>query len=79
LGIEVVRPKNAESTVLGAAYLAGLAVGYWPGKDAIAQQWQVDRVFKPEMNASTRTAVRERWTRALNRAEGWAREGETSA
>ncbi len=77
LGIEVVRPKNAESTVLGAAYLAGLAVGYWPDKETISRQWQVDRVFKPEMKAATQATVRERWKRALGRAEGWAREGET--
>ena len=76
LGIEVVRPKNAESTVLGAAYLAGLAVEFWPDKETLARQWQVDRVFKPEMEKQARTAVRERWKRALGRAEGWAREGE---
>lgn len=79
LGIEVVRPKNAESTVLGAAYLAGLAVGYWPDTGAIAQQWQVDRVFKPEMEQATRAAVRGRWRRALSRAEGWAGEGDSEA
>ena len=55
LGIDVVRPKNAEATVLGAAYLAGIAVGYWPDKEAIARQWQVDRVFKPKMDSDTRT------------------------
>ncbi|HEX4576744.1 MAG TPA: glycerol kinase GlpK, partial [Edaphobacter sp.] len=43
LGIDVVRPKNAEATVMGAAYLAGIAVGYWPDKETIARQWQVDR------------------------------------
>ena len=79
LGIEVVRPKNAESTALGAAYLAGLAVGYWTDKETIARQWQVDCVFKPEMSQKMRTAVRGRWQRALGRAEGWAREGETQA
>jgi glycerol kinase len=79
LGIEVVRPKNAESTVLGAAYLAGLAVGYWPDKETIARQWQIDRVFKPVMEAAARTAVRARWKRALGRAENWARDEETVA
>jgi glycerol kinase len=79
LDIEVVRPKNAESTVLGAAYLAGLAVGYWPDKETIARQWQIDRVFKPAMEASARTAVRDRWKRALGRAENWARDEETVA
>jgi glycerol kinase len=77
LGIDVVRPKNAEATVMGAAYLAGIAVGYWPDKEAIARQWQVDRVFKPVMDASTRKKVRETWRKALGRAERWAHEGET--
>ena len=77
LGIEVVRPKNAEATVLGAAYLAGIAVGYWPDKEAIARQWQVDRVFKPKMDAGTRGKVRETWHNALGRAQGWTHEGET--
>ncbi|MDE1175781.1 MAG: glycerol kinase GlpK [Edaphobacter sp.] len=76
LGIEVVRPKNAEATVLGAAYLAGLAVGYWPDKDTIASQWQVDRVFKPVMESTTRGYVRTTWRRALERAGQWHREEE---
>ncbi len=79
LGIEVVRPKNAESTVLGAAYLAGLAVGYWPDKETIARQWQVDRIFKPAMDAKTRSSVRAQWKRALGRAGGWAAGSETPA
>jgi glycerol kinase len=75
LGIDVVRPKNAEATVLGAAYLAGIAVGYWPDKEAIARQWQVDRVFKPTMDANTRNKVREVWHKALGRAQGWTQNG----
>jgi glycerol kinase len=77
LGIDVVRPKNAEATVLGAAYLAGLAVGYWPDKEAIARQWQVDRVFKPKMDANARKEVRAIWHKALGRAQGWTQDGET--
>jgi len=77
LGINVVRPKNAEATVLGAAYLAGIAVGYWPDKEAIARQWQMDRVFEPKMDETTRAKVRETWHKALGRAKGWTREGET--
>lgn len=76
LGIEVVRPKNAEATVLGAAYLAGLAVGYWPDQDTIARQWQMDRIFKPVMDSSDREKVRTTWRRALERARDWAREEE---
>src|SRR5258707_8986249 len=53
LGIPVVRPKNAEATVLGAAYLAGIAVGYWPDIETIARQWQVDRIFEPQMDTTT--------------------------
>ena len=75
LGINVVRPKNAEATVLGAAYLAGIAVGYWPDKESIARQWQVDRVFEPKMDESTRKKVRETWHKALGRAQGWTDEG----
>jgi glycerol kinase len=76
LGIEVVRPKNAEATVMGAAYLAGLAVGYWPDKETIARQWQVDRVFKPAMEKAARDKVRATWKRALGRAQDWTREEE---
>ncbi len=77
LGINVVRPKNAEATVLGAAYLAGIAVGYWPDKETIARQWQMDKVFEPKMDETTRKQVRATWHKALGRAEGWTREGET--
>lgn len=76
LGIEVVRPKNAEATVLGAAYLAGLAVGYWPDKETIAGQWQVDRIFHPAMEQDERQKVRATWRRALERAKNWTREEE---
>ncbi len=71
LGIDVVRPKNAETTVLGAAYLAGLAVGYWPNREAIASQWEVDRVFHPQIDAAAREAVLRTWRRALERAKAW--------
>jgi glycerol kinase len=78
LGIEVVRPKNAEATVLGAAYLAGLAVGYWPDKEAIASQWQMDRIFRPAIEAGERKRVRGVWRRALERAKDWTREEESA-
>jgi glycerol kinase len=71
LGIDVVRPRNAESTVLGAAYLAGLAVGYWPDKEAIASQWEIERVFKPAIDAETRAGVLKTWRRALERSKDW--------
>ncbi len=71
LGIDVVRPRNAETTVLGAAYLAGLAVGYWPHREAIASQWQIDRIFSPAIDAPAREAVLRTWRRALDRARNW--------
>ena len=79
LGIDVVRPKNAEATVLGAAYLAGLAVGYWPDKETIARQWQVDRIFKPQTDAEARRRVRATWHKALGRACNWAEDEEKEA
>ena len=72
LGVPVVRPKVTETTALGAAYLAGLAVGFWGGLDEIAAQWQVDRRFEPAMGDDQRAALTETWTRALDRARGWA-------
>jgi glycerol kinase len=71
LGIPVVRPKNAEATVLGAAYLAGIAVGYWPDIETIARHWQVDRVFEPQIDAAARGKVRALWHKALGRAQDW--------
>ena len=73
LGVPVVRPSVTETTALGAAYLAGLGVGFWPSVDAITGQWQVDRRFEPGMARSTAAALRERWIEALERSRGWAR------
>jgi glycerol kinase len=71
LGVPVVRPKVNETTALGAAYLAGLAVGYWKNLADIAKHWQVDRKFKPAMKAAARTRITQSWNRALGRAKGW--------
>jgi glycerol kinase len=71
LGVEVVRPANAEATALGAAYLAGLAVGYWPNEQAIAEHWQVERRFSPSIDDAARKMKRAVWTRALDRARAW--------
>ena len=71
LGVRVVRPRNTEATAMGAAYLAGLSVGYWKTPEAIAEQWQADRVFEPRMPDGQRSAMRERWNQALGRAAGW--------
>jgi glycerol kinase len=71
LGVPVVRPAVTETTALGAAYLAGLAVGYWPSVDAITGQWKVDRRFEPAMRRADVGALRERWTAALERSMAW--------
>ncbi len=71
LGVPVVRPKVNETTALGAACLAGLAVGYWKNLADIAKHWQVDRKFKPSMKAAVRTQITQGWNRALGRAKGW--------
>lgn len=74
LGVPVTRPSNAETTVLGATYLAGLAVGYWPDQETIAKQWQMDRQFKPMMSGDERDARLQKWARALERARRWEKE-----
>jgi glycerol kinase len=71
LGVRVVRPKNAESTALGAAYLAGLGVGYWSDIEALAKQWETDRIFEPQMDDSARDKIRTRWKRAVDRSRSW--------
>jgi glycerol kinase len=73
LGVPVVRPAITETTALGAAYLAGLAVGFWPSVDAITGQWRVDRRFEPAMPQAAASVLRERWTAALERSKGWER------
>ncbi|MGC9327275.1 MAG: glycerol kinase GlpK [Candidatus Hinthialibacter sp.] len=67
----VVRPKNVETTALGAAYLAGLAVGYWKTRDDIRHAWQVDRIFEPQKSADEALHLRKRWKDALERAKNW--------
>ena len=67
----VVRPQITETTALGAAYLAGLAVGFWKSCDEIAGQWRAERRFEPKMPAMRARELRARWTQALERAKGW--------
>jgi len=71
LGVPVVRPKVTETTALGAAYLAGLAVGYWKDQKQIAQQWQVDRRFTPSMTSGERKKLEGGWRKALERSRRW--------
>ena len=71
LGVPVVRPKITETTALGAAYLAGLAVGFWKSTDDIAHQWQVDKRFEPNMDEATRTKLMKKWKKAVERSRAW--------
>jgi glycerol kinase len=72
LGVPVVRPRVRETTALGAAYLAGLAVGYWTSDADIASNWQVDRTFEPAMPRDRVAAMRADWEKAVSRAKAWA-------
>jgi glycerol kinase len=72
LGVPVIRPAVTETTALGAAYLAGLAVGYWKSPAEIASQRQVERRFEPAMDAGRAKELRAGWQRAVERAKGWA-------
>jgi len=71
LGVNVVRPVNPETTVLGAIYLAGLGVGYWPDQSSLAQQWEADRQFTPGIGTQERAERSAKWRRALDRARHW--------
>lgn len=72
LQAKVVRPKITETTALGAAYLAGLAVNYWSSIDEIRQQWQIDRTFSPQLEENETHSLIEGWHRAVNAAKAWA-------
>jgi glycerol kinase len=72
LQIPVIRPAVTETTALGAAYLAGLAVGYWKNLASISKQWRVEKVFEPKMPRSQVDELRSRWNSALQRAKDWA-------
>jgi glycerol kinase len=71
LQTEVVRPKVIETTALGAAYAAGLAVGVWDGTDALREQWQSDRSWAPSMDEGVRAAHLRNWYKAVSRSLGW--------
>jgi len=71
LGIPIVRPKISETTALGVAYLAGLAVGYWDGHDDIADQWEIDKKFEPHMSSTQREELLSNWSKAVGRSKNW--------
>ncbi len=71
LGVPVQRPKVAETTALGAAYLAGLATGFWSSIQEVAEQWAVDRTFEPKMSVDERDKLYANWKRAVERSMHW--------
>ncbi len=71
LGVEVVRPKITETTALGAAYAAGLAVDFWSGKDELESLWEEEKRFEPQMEEGRREELTGRWHEALERAKSW--------
>lgn len=75
LGSPVVRPKSVETTAMGAAYLAGLAVGYWESRDDITRNWAVDHTFRPSRPVAEMTKLRAQWERAVERSKSWEAAG----
>lgn len=73
LGVQVDRPEVIETTALGAAYLAGIAVGYWKDKDDVATNWAISKNFEPNMEDERRTELLKGWHEAVNRSMGWAK------
>ncbi len=71
LGVAVQRPKVSETTALGAAYLAGLATGFWGSQQEVAEHWAVDRTFEPQMSADQRESLYAGWKKAVSRALKW--------
>jgi glycerol kinase len=71
LNVPVVRPKVAETTALGAAYAAGLAVGFWDNLDDLKANWQVDKTWQPQMNSATRARLVHDWLKAVEKSFGW--------
>ncbi len=74
LGLPLVRPKIREITALGAAYLAGLAVGFWNNTDELQKQWQRDKEFHPAMDAAKVAELKRHWHKAVGRAKGWLKD-----
>ena len=70
----VKRPMCVETTAMGAAYLAGLAVGYWASKEDVIRNWAIDRTFEPTMCAEKRANKINGWNRAVKYSFGWAKE-----
>ena len=73
MNMQVYRPKCIETTSLGAAYLAGLATGYWKNTDDIIANWQIDKVFEPDMAQEEREELLEGWHKAVKCTLGWSK------
>jgi glycerol kinase len=74
LGVPVIRPKVAETTALGAAYAAGLAVGFWASEDEIRKNWHVDKTWTPDEDSKAGTELYARWKKAVKRTFDWVEE-----
>ncbi|MDQ7026288.1 MAG: glycerol kinase GlpK [Anaerolineae bacterium] len=74
LGVTVQRPQVTETTALGAAYLAGLAIGFWQSQEEIAQKWAVEKTFEPNMSADERESLYAGWQKAVERSRHWIEE-----
>ena len=71
LNTKVIRPTITETTALGAAYLAGLAVGYWKNIEEIQKQWQVNKIFEPVITEKERKELASEWKRAIRTTQSW--------
>jgi glycerol kinase len=67
----VIRPKCIETTAMGAAYLAGLAVGFWEDRHSITENWETDVIFKPQRSDEAMESLRKGWAKALERSKNW--------
>jgi len=71
LGVPVIRPAVAETTSLGAAYAAGLAVGFWDNLEDLRKNWSVDKIWEPGMDCGTRDKLYKGWLKAVERTFNW--------
>jgi len=74
LRVPVARPRNIETTALGAAFLAGLGVGFWKDRDSLSSIWELDRTFEPQLPEADVAQLRHNWDRAVERSKHWADE-----
>ena len=74
LDAEVIRPQCVETTAMGAAFLAGLAVGYWKDTDEVRENWALGHVFTPSMDDETRKKLLKGWSRAVRASIAWAQD-----